>query len=136
MSESEQERVERLPSKIVQLQSASLSGDNPHAQLFALCEDGSLWVKYLNHGYRGEWWYPIHASATPSIIQAACSLIGEDSDLAWTWHCNIACCVMDEGIPHAVANEAAARFMKLAFDVDVKLLDQWTMGVSGESEPS
>mgnify|MGYP003966936973 CR=1 FL=1 len=41
-----------------------------------------------------------------------------DADYARAWHDNLACCVMDEGVSHAVANKAAARFMKLAFDVD------------------
>lgn len=42
----------------------------------------------------------------------------EDFDYAWTWHCNIAVCAMDEGLNHAASNRAAARFMKLAFDID------------------
>ncbi|XZE18786.1 hypothetical protein SH449x_004091 [Pirellulaceae bacterium SH449] len=48
-----------------------------------------------------------------------------DSDLAWTWHCNIACAFLDEGGSHKQANEAAARFMLSAFGVDVRLSDQW-----------
>ena len=48
-----------------------------------------------------------------------------DSDLVWTWHCNIAVAFMDEGGSHKQANEAAARFMLSAFGVDVRLSDQW-----------
>ena len=48
-----------------------------------------------------------------------------DSDLAWTWHSNIAVAFMDEGGSHKQANEAAARFMLSAFGVDVRLSDQW-----------
>ena len=42
----------------------------------------------------------------------------KDPGFAWSWHCNVACCVMDEGVNHVTANRAAARFMKLAFGVD------------------
>lgn len=49
----------------------------------------------------------------------------EDSDLAWSWHSNIAVCFMDEGGSHEQANKAAARFMKLAFDVDVTKIEHW-----------
>lgn len=42
----------------------------------------------------------------------------EDPAYAWSWHCNIAACAMDEGLSHAAANRTAARFMKLAFDMD------------------
>lgn len=41
-----------------------------------------------------------------------------DMDFAWSWHCNIAMASVDEGMDHAAANRAAARFMKLAFGVD------------------
>lgn len=44
----------------------------------------------------------------------------EDSDYAHSWHCNIACSVMDSGVDHEKSNEAASRFMKLAFDVETK----------------
>lgn len=53
-----------------------------------------------------------------------------DSDLAWSWHSNIACAFMDEGGSHKQANEAAARFMLSAFGVDVRLSDQWKMMVA------
>ena len=48
----------------------------------------------------------------------------EDKELAFAWHDNLACCVMDSfpdsdtGENHARANEAAKRFMRLAFDID------------------
>lgn len=48
-----------------------------------------------------------------------------DSELAWTWHCNIAMAFKDEGGSHKQANEAAARFMLSVFEVDVRLSDQW-----------
>lgn len=46
--------VESLPSKVIQIQAASQPGDHnsgPHVQLFALCEDGSLWCNYQSSGY-------------------------------------------------------------------------------------
>ena len=36
-----------------------------------------------------------------------------DSAYAWSWHCNIAMSAVDEGMPHAAANRAAARFLSL-----------------------
>lgn len=39
-------------------------------------------------------------------------------DFAWTWHCNIACVAMDEGVNASTANLLAARFMMSAFEVD------------------
>ena len=48
----------------------------------------------------------------------------EDKELAFAWHDNLACCVMDTfpdsdtGENHVRANEAAKRFMRLAFDID------------------
>lgn len=42
----------------------------------------------------------------------------DDPGYAWAWHCNMACSIMDEGVSHDISNRAAARFMKLAFDVD------------------
>lgn len=49
-----------------------------------------------------------------------------DSDFAWSWHCNIAMAFFDElgplvepsALRHEVCNRAAARFMRLCFDVD------------------
>ena len=46
--------VVTLPSKVVQIQAASQPGDGnsgPHVQLFALCEDGSIWVQYYSSGF-------------------------------------------------------------------------------------
>lgn len=44
----------QLESRIVQIQTASLPGDTnsgPHIQIHALCEDGSVWVKYSSSGF-------------------------------------------------------------------------------------
>jgi hypothetical protein len=44
--------------------------------------------------------------------------MAEDFDYAWAWHCNIAVSAVDAGCDHAQANDGAARFMRLCFDVD------------------
>lgn len=44
--------------------------------------------------------------------------VQNDQGYAWAWHCNIAMASVDEGIKHKAANRAAARFMKICFDVD------------------
>lgn len=51
--------------------------------------------------------------------------VKSDCGIAWAWHCNIACCVMNEGIHHKTSNIIAARFMKLAFGVDVTTFPEW-----------
>ena len=43
--------------------------------------------------------------------------IKDDPEYAWSWHCNLAVCAMDEGLDHAAANRAAARFMQTTFGV-------------------
>ncbi len=56
-----------------------------------------------------------------SIIKSA---MRDDPGYAWSWHCNVAVSMMDEGVPHAAANAAAARFMRLAFDMDTSKAPQ------------
>lgn len=41
-----------------------------------------------------------------------------DYSYAWSWHCVVACCAMDEGLSHEAANKAAARLMRMAFGID------------------
>ena len=40
-----------------------------------------------------------------------------DNGYAWSWHCAVACCAMDEGVEHANAHRIADRFMAMAFQV-------------------
>lgn len=44
--------------------------------------------------------------------------MGKDPDYARGWHCNIACMAQDAGVSHEISNQAASRFMKLAFNVE------------------
>ena len=41
-------------------------------------------------------------------------------DHALAIHDNIACCSLDEGIEHPIANKIASRVMKLLFNVDTR----------------
>ena len=68
----------------------------------------------------------------PSPLTPLKLALQKDLDYAWTWHCNLAMAFYDswnnETRPadiHRKANEAAARFMKQAFDVDVKQCKQY-----------
>lgn len=45
----------------------------------------------------------------------------DDPAFAWSWHCNVAVVAQDEGLDHAAANRAAARFIKAAFGVDTSV---------------
>ena len=58
------------------------------------------------------------ASPCGEALNIIRSAMRDDPHYAWTWHCNVAVSMMDEGAPHDAANAAAARFMRLAFDVD------------------
>ena len=55
-------------------------------------------------------------------IKLAMSVLKEamikDPEYAWGWHCNLAMASYDEGLKHKEANQAAARFMRSAFDID------------------
>lgn len=55
--------------------------------------------------------------AAPALAELSMAM-QNDEGYAWTWHCNVACAMMDEGAPHGAANAAAARFMRAAFGVD------------------
>lgn len=38
----------------IQIQAVSMPGDSnsgPHSKLYALCDDGSIWIMYESHGY-------------------------------------------------------------------------------------
>lgn len=60
-------------------------------------------------------------AAYETLMQA----IKGDESLAWAWHCNVAINAVDAGTPHKQANEGAARFMQLAFNVDVRQFEAW-----------
>jgi len=42
-----------------------------------------------------------------------------DPEYAWAWQCNLAMAAYDEGLDKAAANRAAARAMKLLFEIDM-----------------
>lgn len=48
-----------------------------------------------------------------------------DESYAWSWHCNIAMAAFDEGVDHATANRAAARFMQMCFGVDTSKFKEY-----------
>lgn len=51
--------------------------------------------------------------------------LASDRGFAWGWHCNVAMASVDEGMEHAAANRAAARFMNLCFGVDTSRFQQY-----------
>jgi hypothetical protein len=48
-----------------------------------------------------------------------------DPHYAWSWHCNIAMAAYDAGVSLKIANFGAARFMKLAFDIDTSQFQEF-----------
>ena len=73
-------------------------------------------------------------SSVAKLVEGLAKAMQNDSDLAWTWHCNIAVGSLDEGVCHETANLAAARFMRIAFGVDVTTFDQWKSFLSWEDD--
>jgi hypothetical protein len=71
------------------------------------CNDGEPMVK--------DWQEFLGTARAFGDLKAA---LQADPGYAWSWHCNIAVASMDEGMEHAAANRAAARFMRMCFDVD------------------
>lgn len=68
------------------------------------------------------------AIADSSIFDAMKKLqnaVASYSDYAWTWHCNLAMPIRDEGVDSKTANLAAARIMSLVFGVDVTKSSEW-----------
>lgn len=47
------------------------------------------------------------------------SVMKKDMDFAWSWFCNIAVPMQDEGVSHEVSNKSAARIMQSCFDIDI-----------------
>ena len=43
-----------------------------------------------------------------------------DEGYVWSWYCNLLMSVVDAGGSREIAKEAARRFMKLAFNIDIK----------------
>jgi len=52
-----------------------------------------------------------------------------DLSYAWSWHCNIAMPIFDQGVPHRQSNEAAARIMEHIFGVDIRKSREWEVTV-------
>ena len=69
------------------------------------------------------------ASPCGEALNIIMSAMRDDPHYAWTWHCNVAVSMMEEGATHDAANAAAARFMRLAFDVDTSKAPE-TAGMS------
>lgn len=61
---------------------------------------------------------------TKEAFETLKKAIGDDPSYAWSWHCNIAMAVQDEGVDHATANKAANRFMQLCFGVDNRAVEK------------
>jgi len=54
-----------------------------------------------------------------TVIHELTQIMKSDQDYSWAWLCNISVSAQDEGLNRPAANRAAARFMKLLFDIDM-----------------
>lgn len=57
-------------------------------------------------------------NALPKAMNVVIAAMQADPGYAWSWHCNIAMAYVDEGVNRDVANQGAARFMKLLANVE------------------
>lgn len=64
---------------------------------------------------------PRRTTAVADAMETLKKAMRSDSDYAWSWHCAIWSCAYDEGLHTAAANRAAARAMKMAFDIDTSI---------------
>jgi hypothetical protein len=82
------------------------------------CDDGEplvrTWQEHLGDGGS------VSIQAALGAIKAA---MQKDYDYAWSWHCVMACAAQDEGLNHEAGNRAAARLMRMAFDIDTSVGD-------------
>lgn len=72
-----------------------------------------------------------HEQITPKqALDALTASMRADPDYAWSWHANLAMMAVDSGAPHAEANERAAGFMRMCFDVDTHpmIAERTTLG--------
>jgi hypothetical protein len=60
-----------------------------------------------------------------SPLQPIVAAFKNDPNYAWSWHCNLAMMMVDEGVSHRAANYRAATFMKDAFEFDIKQTNEW-----------
>ncbi len=54
-------------------------------------------------------------TAAPTLVNMFGSWLRSDNETAWTWHCQLAVAMLDEGVSHAKANERARHLMKQLF---------------------
>ena len=104
-----------------------LTADHPHLE-------GSLWGLFIAGYEKGRTTRGKEISQVVDAFDVVKKAMKDDPDLAWSWHCNIAMSFYDElgpmvepsAVRHEVCNRAAARFMKLCFDVDTSEHPQFT----------
>lgn len=60
-----------------------------------------------------------------SAMEYLSEVMGDDSDYAWSWHCNLATLAINAGADRIPAHEHAATFMKVNFGVDVGVMSRF-----------
>jgi hypothetical protein len=88
------------------------------------CDAESIWVDEPNP-FEGRNEKNADKISVSGLVESLSQAMQNDQDLAWTWHCNIAVGSLNEGVDHKTANLAAARFMSIAFGVDMTSFEEW-----------
>ena len=88
------------------------------------CDVESIWVDDPSP-FEGRIEKDAGKSSVSGLVEGLSQAMQNDQDLAWTWHCNIVAGSLDEGVDHKTAHLAAARFMSIAFGVDVTTFEEW-----------
>jgi len=65
------------------------------------------------------------SDSTAQAFETLKLAIQKDSDLAWTWQCNLAMAYRDSGGSLCKSHEAASRFMSTCFEVDITKSQEW-----------
>ena len=88
------------------------------------CDAEPIWVDEPNP-FEGRNEKNADKISVSGLVECLSQAMQNDQDLAWVWHCNIAAGLLYEGVDHKTANLAAARFMSIAFGVDMTSFKEW-----------
>jgi hypothetical protein len=113
------------PPRILDSSSEPTPEPSKRSPIGHYCDAESIWVDEPNP-FEGRIEKNVGKSSVSGLVEGLSQAMQNDQDLAWTWHCNIAAVSIDEGVDHETANLAAARFMSIAFGVDVTTFEEWS----------
>lgn len=90
----------------------------------------STWLECYAYNSLCEGFKVGHKLASESItstlaLDCLSAAFKNDLNYAWTWHCNLAMAMQDQGMGKVQSQVATANFMKQAFDVDTRNCEEY-----------